>query len=84
MATKQINIKVPSNLYSSAESFVEWYGYRNIQDLIMESLREKIFEKSEYDNSFSEKEIELIDSVIEKSIKRKRLLGEKELLKALQ
>ena len=83
MATKQVNLKLPPRLYSSAESFADSYGYRNVQDLLVESLREKIFEKSEFDESFSGKEIELIDSLIEKSVKGKKFAGERELLKAL-
>ncbi len=38
----------------------------------MKPLREKIFEKSEFDESFSDREIELIDSLIEKSIRKKK------------
>jgi len=82
--TKQVNLKMPSNLYEVAESFAENYGYRNMQELLTESLREKIFEKSDFDESFSEKEIELIDSLAEKSILKKKLVDEKELLKALE
>lgn len=84
MATKQVNLKVPENLFASAESFAENYGYRSIQELIMESIREKIFERSDFDESFSKKEVELVDSLIEKSLKKKKLAGEKELSKALQ
>jgi len=83
MATKQVNVKLASNLYDSAESFAENYGYRNVQDLIAESLREKIFEKSDFDESFSDKEIELIDKIIEKSLKKKDFVDAKELMKAL-
>jgi len=81
MATKQLNLKLPSNLYASAESFAESYGYRNVQDLAMESLREKIFEKSDFDESFTEKEIELIDKIIEKTIKSGKLIDAKEYFK---
>lgn len=84
MATKQINLKMSSNLFDSAESFAESYGYRNVQDLIAESLREKIFEKSDFDESFSEKEIELIDKLIEKSIKSGKLVDAKEYFKELK
>ncbi len=84
MATKQVNVKMPSGLYDSAESFAESYGYRNVQDLLMECLREKVFEKSDFDESFSGKEIELIDSLIEKSVKAKKVVSERELLRALQ
>ncbi|MFH1588306.1 MAG: hypothetical protein ABIA76_03155 [Candidatus Diapherotrites archaeon] len=84
MATKQINLKMPSNLYSNAESFAETYGYRNVQDLTLDSLREKIFEKGEYDESFTEKEIELIDALIEKTIKKKDFAKKEDVMKALE
>lgn len=84
MATKQINLKLQDNLYYSAESFAQNYGFRNVQDLISESLREKVFENSAYDESFSEKEIDLIDKLISKSIRVKKLAGEKQILKALE
>jgi len=74
MATKQINIKLQKNLYDSATSFAENYGYRNIQELASDALREKIFEKNGFDDSFSENEIELFDSIIEKSLKSKKLV----------
>lgn len=81
MATKQINIKLQKNLYDAASSFAETYGYRNIQELAADSLREKIFEKNNFDESFSKKEIELIDSVIEKSIKSGKLVDAKQYFK---
>ncbi len=84
MATKQINLKISENLFSSAKDFAESYGYKNIQDLVTDSLREKIYEKSLYDESFSEKEISLIDSIIEKSLKSKKFVSKKELEKALK
>lgn len=79
--TKQVNLKLPSNLYASAESFAESYGYRNIQDLVTECLREKVFEKTDFDESFSEKEIELIDKIIEKTLKANKLVDAKEYFK---
>ena len=84
MATKQINLKISDNLYSSAKSFALSYGYKNVQELAAESLREKIFEKSAFDESFSEKEIALIDSLIEKSIKNGKIGSESQLQKALE
>lgn len=80
-STKQVNLKLPSNLYASAESFAESYGYRNVQDLVTECLREKVFERSDFDESFSEKEIKLIDRVIEKALKADKLVDAKEYFK---
>ncbi len=81
---KQVNLKMPPALYDAAEDFAQTYGYRNIQELTTDSLREKIYEKSMYDESFTEKEIELIDKIIEKSLKSGKLRSEKELYKALE
>lgn len=82
--TRQVNLKMPNNLYASAEAFAENYGYRNVQELAMDSLREKIFEKSEYDESFTEKEIELIDRLIEKTLKEGKLVDAKDYFKDLK
>jgi hypothetical protein len=81
---KQLNLKMPPALYDAAEDFAQTYGYRNIQELTTDSLREKIFEKSMYDETFTEKEIELIDKIIEKSLKSGKLVDAKTVFKGLQ
>ena len=63
----------------AAQNYVENFGFRNIQDLVLESMREKTFERNEYDESFSEKEVGLIDSLISMSVKAKDLVSEEEL-----
>ncbi len=83
METKQINLKLPANLLEAAESYAKNFGYRNVQDLATESMREKVFAENEYDETFNEKEIELIDSLIEFSIKKGELVSEVELNKTL-
>lgn len=79
--TKQVNLKVPEPLFVMAERYVKTFGFRNIQELALESIREKVFESGEYDESFTEKEIELIDRLISASTK-KRVLGTEEELRA--
>lgn len=64
--------------------YAEQHGFRNIQELAAESIREKVFEESGYDETFSEKEIKLIDKIIELSISKKQLSTEKELMKVLK
>lgn len=81
---KQINLKLTPAMYDAADDFVQTYGYRNIQELTLDSLREKIYEKSMYDETFTPKEIELIDKIIEKTLKSGKLHSEKELYKALE
>ena len=79
----QINLKLPDNLLEPAKRYVENFGFRNLQELALESMREKIFEKNAYDETFTEKEIELIDALISQSINKKSLVSEEELNKIL-
>ena len=83
MSTKQINFKISRSLLEAAERYVQEFGYRNIQELAAESIREKIFEKNDFDATMNEKQIELIDSLIELSLKKKVLVSEEELTKVL-
>lgn len=83
METKQINLKLPINLFNATKKYVEEFGFRNIQDLTIESIREKIFERNEYDENINDKEIELIDSLIKISIQNKKIISEAELIKVL-
>ena len=41
--TEQINVRLPSNLLKASKKYIEDFGYSNIQDLIKEALREKIY-----------------------------------------
>lgn len=84
METKQINLKIQKNLLKAAQSYVENFGYRNIQDLATESMREKIFDKNQFDETFTREEIELIDTIIAKTLKNKEFISEKELFKSLK
>jgi len=83
MDIKQINLKLPKNFIDAAESYAKNFGFRNIQELAAASMREKIFENNEFDETFNEKEIELVDSLIELSIKKGELVSEEELNKVL-
>lgn len=83
MATHQINLKLPVNLLKAARSYAENFGFRNIQELATESIREKIFEKNTFDETFEKKEIELIDNLIGISIRKNLLTNEEELNKIL-
>ncbi|HLC92353.1 MAG TPA: hypothetical protein VJH23_01455 [archaeon] len=84
MGTKQVNLKLSNRLYTAAESFADSYGYRNVQELAADSLREKIFEKSDFDESFSGEEIRLIDRIIEKSVKSGKLIDAKDYFKEFE
>ena len=71
-------------MIKAAKKYVKNYGFRNIQDLALESMREKIFEKSEYDESFTGKEIKLIDELISSTIKKRDFGTEEELMRLLR
>lgn len=63
--TSQINLKLPSKLICVAEEYADYYGYSNVQELIRDSLREKVFSgevKEEYINALinSEKKREYL------------------------
>jgi hypothetical protein len=84
MALKQINLTLPENLIKSAKEYSKKFGFRNIQELATESMREKIFFQKEYDEEITPKETEIIDKFIDKTLKNKKLLAtEEELDKAL-
>jgi len=80
---KQINLKLSPNLVLAAESYARNFGFRNFQELAATSIREKIFSNNQFDETFSDKEINLIDNLIETSIKNKDLIDEEELNKIL-
>jgi hypothetical protein len=82
--TKQLNVKISDAFYLTGVKFAQVYGYRNIQDAMVSSFREKLSEMGGFDNSFSEKEISLIDEIIDKSIKKGKLVSEKKLMRAFK
>jgi Arc/MetJ-type ribon-helix-helix transcriptional regulator len=79
----QINLRLPGQLKKAAEKYVRAHNYRNLQELATEAIREKVMEKN-YDESFTPKEIELIDRLIDATIKKGALISEKEFRKALK
>lgn len=81
--SEQINIKLSKNLAEAARKYAEIYGYRDIQELANESLREKVFDYNEFDETFSNDEIELIDSLISTSQDKKVFISEEEINKIL-
>ena len=84
MKTQQINLKLPVRMIKEAKKYAEIYGYRSLQELAADALREKIFEREEFDETFTEEEINLIDELIEKSIRRRKIKTEEDLEKVLK
>jgi hypothetical protein len=83
MEVKQINLKIQKNLLEAAQNYIKNFGYKNIQDLATASMREKIFDKNEFDETLNEEEINLIDELICLSIKKKNFVSEEEINKIL-
>ncbi len=83
-ANPQINIRLPSKLQSATEQYVDNYGYRNIQEFILEAIRDKIFRDNKYDGTFSGKEIDLIEKLLSVSIEKGKLKDRNDIIKALQ
>ena len=83
MELKQINLKLSPNLILAAESYAKNFGFRNIQELAATSIREKIFQQNQFDETFTDKEITLIDKLIETSINKDTLTSEEDLNKIL-
>ena len=83
METKQINLKLSKNLLEAVQRYSENFGYRNIQELTAECLRQKIFAENEFDETFTNQEIELIDKLTEQTLKQKDFSTEEEMNKIL-
>jgi hypothetical protein len=83
MAQNQVNLTLSDALLAAARDYSKKFGYKNVQDLATECLRQTVFEK-DYDEDFTPKEIELIEKFIDVTLSRPELLStEKELDKVL-
>ncbi len=83
MAYKQINVSLSDNLRVKAQAYAKKYGFRNIQELITETLREKVF-PSEYDESYTPEQVALFEKLLKTSIERGDIVSEKEIMKVLK
>ena len=43
MALKQISLTIPDNLLKASKEYSKEFGYRNIQEFILELIRKKVF-----------------------------------------
>ena len=76
----QINVRLPEKLLLVASSYAQQYGYGNVQELIKESLREKIFD----DDNLSSEELLLVNNLATVSTTKSLFRTEKELFKKLR
>ena len=43
MTLKQISLTIPENLLKASKEYSKEFGYRNLQELILELIRKKVF-----------------------------------------
>lgn len=72
----QINLRLTDNLLKMATDYAYKHGYTNVQELVKETLREKIFE----DEKLTKKEIILVKKIVAESKKPGFYAAEKDLL----
>lgn len=76
----QVNLRISDELLENAREYAKKHGFGNVQELIKESLREKVFEEAD----ITEDELKLIKRLVEIT-KKKNLYGtEEELFKRLR
>jgi metal-responsive CopG/Arc/MetJ family transcriptional regulator len=76
----QVNIRLNPKLLSSAKTYAKNKGYSSVQELIKETLREKIFEEK----SLSDEEAVLLSKLIDATKSKKLFKTEEELFKKLR
>jgi hypothetical protein len=75
----QINVRIPKKLLTSARSYATRKGYGTVQDLIKDTLREKVFDEPK----ISKKELVLLQRLLELTEKEDLYGTEQELLQKL-
>jgi len=77
---EQINVRLSEQMLVSAKNYVKANGFDNVQELIKEALREKLFESQ----SLSNKELALVKKLVLASDKNNLYGSEKELFRKLR
>jgi len=78
MALKQISLTIPENLLKASKEYSKEFGYRNIQEFILELIRRKIF----YEQLERYQKIER-DMILDKKVKKYSQKDAVEYLKSL-
>lgn len=77
--TTQVNVRLPERVLSKASKYAKQHGFSNVQDLIKETLREKLFGKH-----LTKEELKLVKNLT-KATEENNLWGtEEELFKKLR
>ena len=74
----QINVRMSDELLNTAQKYAEKNGFGNVQELMKESLREKLFP------SITKEELVLVKKLIQVTNKKGLWKSEEELFKALE
>lgn len=78
--TTQINVRLPEKLLNSAGKYAERHGFSNVQELIKDTLREKLFEEP----LVTAEEINLIKKLAEASEKNGLFKTENDIFRKLR
>ncbi len=78
MTLKQISLTMPENLLKASKEYSKEFGYRNIQEFILELIRKKVF----YERLERYQKIEK-DMILSKNVKRFNQKDAVEYLKSL-
>ena len=76
----QINLRLPEKMLTSARSYARKHGFGTVQDLIKETLRDRLFEKP----GISSAELALVKKLTEVSEKKNLYGTEKQLFQKLK
>jgi Arc/MetJ-type ribon-helix-helix transcriptional regulator len=77
---EQINLRLSEEMLMSAKNYAKANGFGNVQELIKETLREKLFENKQ----ISSKELALVKKLVLASEKNNLYSSEKELFRKLR
>jgi len=76
----QINLRMPDELLEQSREYAKKHGFGNVQELIKESLREKLFEKP----MITKEELLLVKKLAEVTRKKNLFGTEEELFRKLK
>ncbi len=76
----QINLRMSDELLEQSKEYAQKHGFGNVQELIKESLREKIFEKT----MITKEELLLVKELAEVTLKKNLFGTEEELFRKLK
>jgi len=76
---EQINLRLPSKLLAKTRQYATEHGYGTVQDLIEETVRERVFEEK-----LTPKEMKLVERVIKDADENNGWGTEEELRKILR